>query len=110
LLVLIVLVLIQQQTSGQSGSSRFAELDGLRIHYVTHGEGKEARVFVLVGVGSLNNWKLQMEAFKGKKRLILLDLPGHGLQHTITPLPVAGETRCSRPCGVFYPHRSFYES
>jgi pimeloyl-ACP methyl ester carboxylesterase len=74
-----VLVLIQQQTSGQSGSSRFAELDGLRIHYVTHGEGKEALVFVHGGVGSLNNWKLQMEAFNGKKRLILLDLPGHGL-------------------------------
>ncbi len=65
--------------AAQAAATRFATLNGHRIHYVSHGEGKEALVFVHGGVGSLNNWKLQTPAFAGKKRLILLDLLGHGI-------------------------------
>lgn len=64
--------------SAQTAASQFATLNTHRIHYVSYGEGKEALVFVHGGVGGLGNWKLQVPAFSGRKRLILLDLPGHG--------------------------------
>ena len=64
--------------TAQDPRSRFATLNGHRVHYLSYGEGTEALVFVHGGVGSLKNWQLQVPAFSGKKRLILLDLPGHG--------------------------------
>jgi pimeloyl-ACP methyl ester carboxylesterase len=64
--------------SAQTPTSRFATFGNHRVHYMSYGEGKEALVFVHGGVGNLKNWKLQTPAFSGKKRLILLDLPGHG--------------------------------
>ncbi|MCI0491125.1 MAG: alpha/beta hydrolase [Blastocatellia bacterium] len=58
--------------------SHFARFDNHRIHYKSHGTGDEALVFVHGGVGNMNIWRLQVPAFKDKKRIILIDLPGHG--------------------------------
>ncbi|MEW6212561.1 MAG: alpha/beta hydrolase [Acidobacteriota bacterium] len=77
-MALAVFVVNLYPASAQTAASRFATLTGHRIHYLSYGEGREAIVFVHGGVGNLNNWKLQTPAFAGKKRLILLDLLGHG--------------------------------
>lgn len=58
--------------------SRFAQFDGQRVHYQSHGAGDDALVFVHGGMGNLNRWQKQLPVFAGKTRLILLDLPGHG--------------------------------
>ena len=59
-------------------ASRYAKLDGMRVHYKSLGEGTTALVFVHGWSCSLDFWKSQVPAFDGKVRLILIDLPGHG--------------------------------
>ena len=65
-------------TTSSAGTSRYATLDGHRIHYVDHGKGKEALVFVHGWTCNVDFWKAQTPAFEGKARVILVDLPGHG--------------------------------
>lgn len=60
------------------GESRYAKLDGHRVHYRNHGKGREAMVFVHGWTCNLNFWNRQLPAFEGKRRVILVDLPGHG--------------------------------
>lgn len=61
-----------------AGASRFATMDGNRIHYVDYGKGKQALVFVHGWTCNVDFWKAQTPAFEGKTRVILVDLPGHG--------------------------------
>lgn len=65
-------------TSRQTGQSRFAKLDGMRVHYQNHGAGDEALVFVHGWTCNLNFWRMQVPAFAGRMRVIAIDLPGHG--------------------------------
>jgi pimeloyl-ACP methyl ester carboxylesterase len=58
--------------------SRFATLDGIRIHYVNYGRGDEAIVFIHGWTCNLNNWRQQFSDFAGRTRVIAIDLPGHG--------------------------------
>ncbi len=60
------------------GVSRYATLDGYRVHYVDHGKGKQALVFVHGWTCNVDFWKAQTPAFEGKTRVILVDLLGHG--------------------------------
>jgi len=64
--------------AGSNGESRFAQLDGHRVHYVNFGKGKQALVFVHGWTCNIDFWKPQAAAFEGKTRVILVDLPGHG--------------------------------
>lgn len=50
-----------------------------RIHYVTIGEGSRTFVFVHGWSCNLGFWRDQVPALADKARLILIDLPGHGL-------------------------------
>ena len=59
--------------------SRYATLDGMRVHYKSLGEGDSALVFVHGWTCDLTFWREQVDAFKGKTRVVLVDLPGHGL-------------------------------
>jgi haloalkane dehalogenase len=63
---------------GRRPDSRFALLDGHKIHYETYGAGEEAVVFVHGAMSDLTYWRPQISAMEGK-RVILVDLPGHGL-------------------------------
>lgn len=65
-------------TTSSAGASRFANLDGNRIHYVDHGKGKQALVFVHGWTCNADFWKAQTPAFEARTRVILVDLPGHG--------------------------------
>jgi pimeloyl-ACP methyl ester carboxylesterase len=58
--------------------SRFATLDGVRIHYKSLGDGETAVVFIHGWTCDLTFWRAQVEDVVGKGRLIFLDLPGHG--------------------------------
>lgn len=57
---------------------RFVRMEGPRLHYKSFGKGDEAVVFVHGAVSDMNSWRLQPQALEGKKRVILIDLPGHG--------------------------------
>jgi len=58
--------------------SRFAKVDGLRVHYKSFGQGDTALVFVHGWTCDLTFWRDQVDFFSGKTRIILVDLPGHG--------------------------------
>jgi pimeloyl-ACP methyl ester carboxylesterase len=58
--------------------SRFASLDGLRVHYKSYGKGREALVFVHGWTCNMSFWRGQVPAFESKTRVIVIDLPGHG--------------------------------
>jgi pimeloyl-ACP methyl ester carboxylesterase len=60
------------------GQARDAKLDGHRVHYETHGIGREALVFVHGWTCNLKSWNRQVPAFATKARVIVIDLPGHG--------------------------------
>jgi pimeloyl-ACP methyl ester carboxylesterase len=58
--------------------SRFATLDGIRVHYQSLGHGDPALVFVHGWTCDLTFWRAQVPVFAGNTRILLLDLPGHG--------------------------------
>jgi pimeloyl-ACP methyl ester carboxylesterase len=58
--------------------SKFATLDGARVHYKSIGDGPTALAFVHGWSCDLTFWRAQVPAFAGKVRLVLIDLPGHG--------------------------------
>lgn len=60
-------------------TSRYASLDGMRIHYKSIGSGTHAAVFVHGWTCDMSSWRFQVPAFDGRIRMILIDLPGHGL-------------------------------
>lgn len=58
--------------------SRFASLDGYRIHYKSIGAGRTALVFIHGWTCDLTFFREQVPAFDRRIRMILVDLPGHG--------------------------------
>src|SRR5687767_5871798 len=57
--------------------SKFAKLDGMRIHYKSYGSGREAAVFIHGWTCDQTFWRLQAPVYE-KRRSLLIDLPGHG--------------------------------
>lgn len=58
--------------------ARFARLDGSRVAYKSLGRGREALVFIHGWSCDLDFWRYQAPAFAPRRRVIALDLPGHG--------------------------------
>ena len=58
--------------------SKYAKLDGFRVHYKSYGRGREALVFVHGWTCNISFWRHQVPDFEDKQRVILIDLPGHG--------------------------------
>ena len=61
-----------------AGESRFATLDGLRIHYVNYGKGSDALVLIHGWTCNVDHWRDQVADFARRNRVIAIDLPGHG--------------------------------
>lgn len=68
----------QGAKSASTEKSHFATLDGSRIHYQSHGKGREALVLIHGWTCNLDNWRDQVPDFAKRNRVIALDLPGHG--------------------------------
>jgi pimeloyl-ACP methyl ester carboxylesterase len=60
------------------GKSRYASLDGTRIHYKSYGKGREALVLIHGWTGNLELWREQVPDLEKRARVIAVDLPGHG--------------------------------
>jgi pimeloyl-ACP methyl ester carboxylesterase len=58
--------------------SRYASMDGARIHYQSYGKGDEALVLIHGWTCNLDYWRDQVPDFAKRSRVIALDLPGHG--------------------------------
>lgn len=58
--------------------SRFAKLDGARVHYVNYGKGADALVLIHGWSQNIDAWRDQIPEFTKHYRVIALDLPGHG--------------------------------
>ena len=67
-----------QKPSPSAGQSRYARLDGARIHYRDYGKGREALVLIHGWSCNLDYWRDQVPDFAKRNRVIALDLPGHG--------------------------------
>ena len=61
-----------------TGKSKFATLDGARIHYVNYGKGDEALVLIHGWTMNADNWRDQIPDLTKRSRVIAVDLPGHG--------------------------------
>jgi len=61
-----------------AGESRYASLDGARIHYVNYGKGSEALILIHGWTMNADNWRDQIADFTRRNRVIAIDLPGHG--------------------------------
>jgi sigma-B regulation protein RsbQ len=55
-----------------------ATVDGIPIHYSTHGDGPATLVFVHGWTCDETSWMGQIEPFAERYRVVTLDLPGHG--------------------------------
>src|SRR6266550_5259315 len=80
LLVLCVLVIGATATAQKQSQteSRFATLDGARIHYQNYGQGREALVLIHGWTCSIEYWRDLIPDLSKRSRVIAIDLPGHG--------------------------------
>ncbi|HMG75073.1 MAG TPA: alpha/beta hydrolase [Pyrinomonadaceae bacterium] len=80
LLVLCVLVIGATATAQKQSQteSRFATLDGARIHYQNYGQGREALVLIHGWTCSIEYWRDVIPDLSKRSRVIAIDLPGHG--------------------------------
>ena len=58
--------------------SRYATVDGIRVHYQSVGKGSPAVVFIHGWTCDLTFWRLNAPAVAAGHRVLLVDLPGHG--------------------------------
>jgi pimeloyl-ACP methyl ester carboxylesterase len=61
-----------------TGKSKFAKLDGAKIHYVNYGKGSDALVLIHGWTMNVDNWRDQIQDFARRYHVIAIDLPGHG--------------------------------
>lgn len=67
-----------QGDSKLSGQSKFATLEGVRIHYVNYGKGNDAIVLIHGWTMNGDNWRGQISDLAKQHRVVAIDLPGHG--------------------------------
>ena len=76
--VLLLLIVATPAVSAKDGDSKFATLNGAKIHYQSWGEGSDAFVLVHGWSSNLEAWRYQIPELAKRGRVIALDLPGHG--------------------------------
>src|SRR4029453_5874616 len=62
----------------KSAESKFASLDGAKIHYVNFGQGSDALILIHGWTQSIDAWRDQIPELAKRNRVIAIDLPGHG--------------------------------
>lgn len=77
---LTVILLLTVSAAAQrviQAKDRYAKFGDIKVHYLDQGKGKSALIFVHGWTCNMDFWKGQFTGFAGK-RVIFLDLPGHG--------------------------------
>ena len=69
---------ITNASVSSAGESRYATLDGARVHYVNYGKGSEALIFIHGWTMNADSWREQFTDTAKRNRVIAVDLPGHG--------------------------------
>ena len=64
-------------TAGNHGHGEYAEVNGINLYYETHGSGRPL-VLLHGGLGSGEMFGPVLGAFAARRRVILVDLQGHG--------------------------------
>ena len=78
-LVALTPLLVALPIAAKDGESKYATLDGAKIHYQSYGgNGKDAFVLVHGWSSNLEAWKHQIPDLAKRARVVTLDLPGHG--------------------------------
>ncbi|MDQ6653454.1 MAG: alpha/beta hydrolase [Acidobacteriota bacterium] len=67
-----------RKPSAADGESRYAKLEGARVHYKSYGKGSDALVLIHGWSCNLDYWRDQVPDFTKRNRVIAIDLPGHG--------------------------------
>jgi len=78
ILLVVVITAFAQKPNEPQGKSRIATLDHVRIHYETYGEGRAALVLIHGWSCNIDYWRNQIPEFAKRRRVIAIDLPGHG--------------------------------
>lgn len=79
LLFAVASILAASQTGmAQKAESRFAKLDGTRVHYINYGKGDEALVLIHGWTQSADAWRDNIADLSKRNRVIVVELPGHG--------------------------------
>lgn len=78
LFVTLLLLVAMPVALAKDGESKFATLNGAKIHYQSYGEGSDAFVLVHGWSSNLTAWGYQIPDLAKRGRVIALDLPGHG--------------------------------
>ncbi|HMD63174.1 MAG TPA: acetoin dehydrogenase dihydrolipoyllysine-residue acetyltransferase subunit [Stellaceae bacterium] len=70
---------VEAAVAAETASPRELEAAGLRLRYLEVGEGDSVPVLLLHGFGAdLNTWMFTQPALADGRRVVALDLPGHG--------------------------------
>lgn len=75
---LLLLVAMPAAVSAKDGESKFATLNGAKVHYQSYGKGSEAFVLIHGWTCNLGHWRYQVPDLSKRARVIVVDLPGHG--------------------------------
>ena len=78
LVMLLLFVAMTGAVAAKDGESKFATLDGAKIHYKSYGQGSDAFVLVHGWSSNLEAWNYQIPELTKRGRVIAIDLPGHG--------------------------------
>jgi pimeloyl-ACP methyl ester carboxylesterase len=76
--MLLLFVAMPGALAAKDGESKFATLDGAKIHYKSYGQGSDAFVLVHGWSSNLEAWNYQIPELTKRGRVIAIDLPGHG--------------------------------
>jgi pimeloyl-ACP methyl ester carboxylesterase len=76
--MLLLFVAMPGALAAKDGESKFATLDGAKIHYKSYGQGSDAFVLVHGWSSNLEAWNYQIPELSKRGRVIAIDLPGHG--------------------------------
>lgn len=71
-------VVLPVPVAAKDGESKFATLNGAKIHYKSYGQGSDAFVLVHGWSSNLEAWGYQIPELAKRGRVVALDLPGHG--------------------------------
>lgn len=78
LVLLLLFVAVPCALAAKDGESKFATLNGAKIHYKSYGQGRDGFVLVHGWSSNLEAWNYQIADLTKRGRVIALDLPGHG--------------------------------